>query len=60
MAYLGSGVYLLAVLQRSLKTTWKTLLVPSTAELRAYGRFWYLFWNRFGLTATGPRTPSTS
>lgn len=60
LAYLGTGGYLLAVLQRSLKATWKTLLVPSLAELQAYRRFWYLLRTRFGLLPADSRTPSAS
>jgi O-antigen/teichoic acid export membrane protein len=53
VAYLASGVYLMAVLRRKLNTSWKNLLVPSLAELQAYTRFWSLFKARFGLSSTG-------
>lgn len=45
LAYLASGVYLLAVLQRKLRTPWKNLLVPSLMELQEYRRGWSLLRN---------------
>lgn len=52
VAYFGSGVYLLAVIQRALKVPWKNLLMPSVEEFWAYGRFWSLFKTRvFQLSA---------
>jgi O-antigen/teichoic acid export membrane protein len=47
IAYLGSGVYLLAVIRRKMNTSWKNLLLPSFAELQSYGRFWLLFRSKF-------------
>lgn len=60
VAYLGSGVYLLAVIHRTLKTSWKSLLLPSFAELQGYGRFWMLFRARFRPLSTESRTTSAS
>lgn len=60
VAYLGSGIYLLLVLRRSLKTSWKNLLIPSFSEVKAYGRFWTLFRARFALLVTGSRTTSAT
>ena len=60
VAYLGSGLYLLVVLRRSLKTSWKNLLIPSFSEIQAYGRFWALFRARFALLVTGSRTTSAT
>jgi stage V sporulation protein B len=55
LAYLASGVYLLAVLQRKLKTSWKNLLVPSLQDLREYAGFWPRFrsWLRVLWTGSG-------
>jgi O-antigen/teichoic acid export membrane protein len=60
VAYLGSGVYLLAVIQRELKTSWKNLLIPSFAELKGYGRLWLLFRARFRSLSTESRTTGAS
>lgn len=60
VAYLGSGVYLLAVIQRNLKTPWKSLLLPSFAELKGYGRLWSLLRARLRVLSTEPRTTTAS
>jgi len=60
MAYLASGVYLLAVIQRALKMPWKNLLLPSVEEFRVYGRFWSVFKARFFQVSADPGTSSLS
>ena len=47
VAYLAAGLYLIIVIQRELKVSWRTLLLPSWAELTAYGRLWLLLRARF-------------
>jgi O-antigen/teichoic acid export membrane protein len=59
-AYLGSGIYLLSVIQRKLKTSWKNLLLPSLTELQGYGRLWLFFRARFRPPPTESRTTSAS
>jgi stage V sporulation protein B len=58
VAYLSSGVYLLAVIQRKLKTPWKNLLLPSLAEVQGYGRLWPLLKARFRSFSTESGTPN--
>jgi stage V sporulation protein B len=59
-AYSASGLYLLVVLKASLKTTWKSLLIPSATEVHSYGRFWSLFRARFEAEVPGSRTTSAT
>jgi O-antigen/teichoic acid export membrane protein len=58
IAYLASGVYLLGAIQRKLKTSWKSLLVPSFEELQGYRRFWSLL--RAGLRSLSAESGTTS
>ena len=60
VAYLGSGVYLLAVIRRNLNTSWKNLLWPTFAELQGYARFWWLFRARFRPLSTESRPTGVS
>jgi Na+-driven multidrug efflux pump len=43
LAYFAAAAYLFIVIQRELKTSWKTLLLPSMAELEAYAKLWSSF-----------------
>ena len=54
IAYFAGGGYLLIVLKRELKTSWKNLLIPSEVELIAYKKLWLQFRARFwpGQTST--------
>jgi stage V sporulation protein B len=40
VAYFASGAYLVVALQHTLKTSWKSLLVPTLEDLQEYRRFW--------------------
>jgi stage V sporulation protein B len=40
VAYLGATIYLLVIIRRELKASWRTLLVPSEQEWLAYVRLW--------------------
>jgi len=47
LAYLAATLYLFIVIQRALKTSWKSLVLPSLAELAAYEKLWLLLRARF-------------
>lgn len=48
VAYLAAAGYLFVVIQRELRTSWTTLLVPTRDEWRVFERFWLLLRLRFG------------
>ncbi len=48
VAYLAAAGYLFVVIQRELRTSWSTLLVPTSTEWRVFERFWLLLRMRFG------------
>jgi len=56
VAYLGSAVYLFVVIRRALNTSWRSLFLPSLAELLSYGRLWWLLRTRFWPASVRPRT----
>jgi O-antigen/teichoic acid export membrane protein len=47
VAYLAAAGYLFVVIQRELRTSWTTLLVPTSIEWRVFERFWLLLRARF-------------
>ena len=47
VAYLAATIYLFVVIQRELKASWRSLLLPSFGELVAYLRLWLLLRARF-------------
>jgi O-antigen/teichoic acid export membrane protein len=56
VAYFGSAAYLFVVIRRELKTSWRSLLLPSFAELLTYGRLWFSLRARFWPESAGSRT----
>jgi O-antigen/teichoic acid export membrane protein len=54
IAYFAAGGYLLFMVKREVKTSWKTLLLPTLTELLAYKRFWLQLRERFGSRQTSP------
>jgi O-antigen/teichoic acid export membrane protein len=47
IAYLAAAGYLFVVIQRELKTSWTTLVIPTKTEWLAYQRLWLAFRMRF-------------
>lgn len=60
VAYLGAAMYLFVVIRRALKVSWRSLLVPSLAELLAQRKLWGLALARLRTVSAVSSTSSPS